>query len=331
MTLGLCTSYNLIAQEEAFTPPTDIQFKQQKKKEWKISSDQDLVDDALMVLFPAPMDEGGLGYEDWKTPAYWSCTTCPKQQFLDYNNSDDSSVPLIHFPFEINYTISVGELAFTYNKHNYKLACFSTAESNDGTGRFVSGVLGLALIEQKKGVNIIRDFNPAVNFQGSFTNVDPPTQVFKTATGFYFIGKGGLANGVSVEDYWPIFSDLFVYSQELKQVLRVHHAFCDLNCEQGSNWKTELKSIETAKSGIEICTETTGVLLKDGYWEAPEILDSIQIDKRIIEAEMLRFKINTNYVVTNEGAIIETHQVVLENKEHQVEKFTFTTTHKTTL
>lgn len=312
------------SQDEMYTPPIDIAFELKNNLTWKTSLDSNLLDKALFILYPAPMDESGLGYEDWRNPAYWTCKTCTKKFFFDFNNSDDSLVPTISFPFEINYTVSAGELDFVHNKRSYKLLCFSTAESNDGTGRFVSGVLGMALVERGKNGDKLIAFNPAVNYQGAFQNVDPPSRVVHSNQEVFFIGKGGVANGVSVEDYWPIYSDLFVYNQQLNQILRIRHAYCDLNCEKGSNWQTELVSILQEKNNTIVQTQTKGVLLKDAFWDAPQILNKVQINKRVIEDETVFFTLTTTYKIAPDGTVQEFNQIELSSSKKTGEIFTFT-------
>lgn len=248
-------------------------------------------DSVLFALYPAPLPDSSMDYNDMKTVAYWNCPTCAVDSLQDWNNADGAYIPTIAFPFSQNFTEVVGELTYADNQgKTNRLYAFSTAEYNDGTGRFTGGVLALANFRQHGNQWDMTRYNPSVNYQGKFTRSDGPDTaiIFKNKT--YFIGVGGLANGVSVEEYWPLFSDVFIYDESLNQVIRLNFYECALNCEKGTNYATEITSIDYFKGTYCVETLTKGELLAGYYWGGPRGINEAMIEELLKNYAWLRFE-----------------------------------------
>lgn len=289
--IGSMLSYGCFGQSsDDYTQPAQLYPAQFSSRELLLRGDSIMQDELLYQLYPAPMDENNPDYLDWKTTAYWSCDSCEKMTLTDWNNAEDTVPAYITFPFEVNYTDGSYDLSYEKNGSRYHLWSFCTAENNEGVGRFVSGVLSLALFQKEPdGWKLIR-FNPAVNYQGAFTNCDPPDSVIQIGNTIYFSGIGGISNGISVEDYWPLFSDLFLYNENLEQLIRLRYAVCRLNGDYGSNWTSEIMfSPKWGQDGLMVYT--SGVLYRDAFWEGPEFMNKINVNRLLTENQFLPFEI----------------------------------------
>ncbi len=271
------------AQEvDAYSPPKVLSFEAENWKKISLSDAQVAPDSLLYQLFPAPMPEDGLDAVDYKDPAYWTCTTCPEFSLYDANNSDDSIQSFLSFPFSINYTIEVGRLAYKSSDGNNRLVVsFSTSDHNDGSGRFASGVLSLAVLEEQNNAWKVLQFELAVNAQGQFTNADPVSQIdVSSAKDTFFVIFGGVANGVSVEDYYPLYANrYYISSDDLNEKICILNADCMVMDGKGTHWITKKK--KTAQQGISR-NELETIITYDPNmcWMLPMGLDQFRSDEK---------------------------------------------------
>jgi hypothetical protein len=260
-----------LSQEDGPIPPIDISFDLDKLKQLDFGTDSLNADKVLFLLFPAPMNEDDPELSEWKTAAYWSCFSCLKREFVVFEDDEDAEKEMI--PYDRNYTSGTNILYYrTGDQKERAVACFSTSEMNDGTGRFTRGVLSIAHFEKQKGSWKLISFNPFVNLQGSFTLASPIDAIkFDMNGNPFFIINGGEANGVSTEDYWPLYQGLYVIDGEtLTQIIHLQGASCKENGEAvGSIWDTEIKEIKSIDGKVLITTRTTGLLVKEYNWFFP--------------------------------------------------------------
>gem|GEM_PF-4787997 len=267
---------NLVSfsQEEGPIYPIDISFDLNTLKQQDFGSDSLNADKILFLLFPAPMSENDPELSEWKTAAFWNCPTCVKKEFIVF--ADDEEVEKEFIPHDRNYTSCSDILYYkTSDQKERAVASFSTSEMNDGTGRFARGVLSIAHFEKQNGFWKILNFNPFVNLQGSFTFASPIDAVLFDKYGkAYLVIHGGEANGVSPEDYWPLYQGLYVIDGEtLEEVLHIRGASCRENTDVpvGSSWDTEITKIEESSlMGIVMQTRSTGLIVKEYNWSLPE-------------------------------------------------------------
>jgi hypothetical protein len=262
------------SQDDVIFRPTDISFDLNKLKSMDFGTDSLDGDKLLFQFFPAPMSEEDSELSDWKTSAFWSCSSCLRHDFVSYE--DDEIAEKETLPYDANYTWCTNILYYQSERSTLRaIASFSTALMNDGTGRFTRGWLSLANFEKQKGVWKLLNFEPFVNFQGTFTQASPVDEVLIGENGkTYFLIHGGEANGVSPEDYWPLYQGLYVLDGEsLKELFHQQAASCSENGEAvGSNWITTLKEIKRTSDGVQFTLETKGLLVKEFDWYRPTML-----------------------------------------------------------
>ncbi len=293
------------SQEDGPIPPINISFDPDKLKQLDFGTDSLNADKVLFQLFPAPMNEDDPELSEWKTAAYWSCSSCWRGELYTFekDESDEGDEKEL-IPYERNYTSCTSILYYkTKNSIERAVASFSSSEMNDGTGRFTRGVLSIAHFEKQNGSWKLLNFNPFVNLQGSFTLASPVDEVFYDTKGkLFFVIHGGEANGVSTEDYWPLYQGLFLIDGEsLSEVLHLKGASCQENGEAvGSVWNTEITKIESGVFGTNVEIKTTGLIVKEYNWYLPKALQFIS--KPDFEALPSRFNFTANqsfyYTVT---------------------------------
>lgn len=259
------------SQEEGPIPPIELSFDLNKLKQLDFGTDSLNADKVLFQLFPAPMKEDDPELSEWRIAAYWSCSSCLKREFVVFEDEEEAEKELI--PYDGNYTSCTNILYYQSQKGSlHAIASFSTSQMNDGTGRFARGVLSLAHFEKQKGHWKLIHFNPFVNLQGSFTLASPIDSIaFDTNGKPYLIIHGGEANGVSPEEYWPLYQGLYVIDGEtLTQILHLRGASCIENGEAvGSVWDTEITKIESNLMETVILTKTSGLIVKEYNWYLP--------------------------------------------------------------
>lgn len=260
------------SQEDGSIPPVNISFDLEQLKKLDFGRDSLNADQVLFQLFPAPMSEDDPELSEWKTSAYWSCSSCLKRVMATFEDDEESEV----LPFDGNYTSCTNILYYQSEKGSLRaIVSFSTSQMNDGTGRFTRGLLSLANFEKQNGSWRLIHFNPFVNFQGSFTLASPVDEVMISKTGkTYFLIHGGEANGVSPEDYWPLYQGLYVISgEQLVEDLHIPAASCKENNDPvGSVWNTEITDIGEGLLGTVIKIKTGGLIVKEYSWGLPESL-----------------------------------------------------------
>ncbi|MDF3027408.1 MAG: hypothetical protein K0S23_1715 [Fluviicola sp.] len=292
--LSIACSGSLGFSQEGAFKPLDISFDLGKLKQLDFGVDSLDPDTILFHLFPAPMSEDDPELSEWKTSAYWTCSSCWRGELYSFEEDEDFEKELI--PYERNYTSCTSILNYkTKDGIERAMASFSSSQTNDGTGRFTRGVLSLAHFEKQNGNWKLIDFNPFVNLQGSFTLASPVDAVVFNPNGkVYFTIHGGEANGVSPEDYWPLYQGLYVIDGEsLSDVLYLKGASCRENGEAvGSVWDTEIMKIESNVFGTNIETKTTGLIVKEYNWFLPKALQFIS--KSDFDLLPLRFSFTAN-------------------------------------
>jgi len=280
------------SQYEGMIPPVEISFDLNKLNQLDFGTDSLQKDEILLKLFPAPMKEDDPELSEWRTSAYWSCPSCLKRELSAYEYSEEPEKASV--PFERNFTWCESILYYKTEEgkgSQRAIASFSTAEVNDGTGRFTPGVLSLALFEYRGGHWQLIDFNPFVNFQGQFTAASPVDEVKISSNGkTYFVIRGGEANGVSPEDYWPLYQGLYLISEEsLSETFHIPGASCEENGPAvGSVWNTEITDLGENFFGSVLEIKTAGLIVKEYNWGLPEVL--LYISKSDFDALPARFR-----------------------------------------
>lgn len=272
--LGSSMSFS---QDDKPILPINISFDLNQLKASDFGTDSLDGEQLLFRLFPAPMNEDDPELSEWKTAAYWSCSSCLKKEFVVFE--DEEGVEKEILPFDGNYTTCTTILYYQSEKGSLRaIASFSTSQLNDGTGRFTRGLLSLANFEKQDGRWRLLHFNPFVNFQGSFTLASAVDQVLINKMGkTYFLIHGGEANGVSPEDYWPLYQGLYVIEGEsLSEIIHISGASCRENNDAvGSVWETEITDIAPNSMGTVIKTKTSGLIVKAYNWYLPDVLQFI--------------------------------------------------------
>lgn len=268
------------SQDDKPIPPITISFDLNKLKQLDFGTDSLNADRVLFQLFPAPMNEDDPELSEWKTSAFWTCSSCLRSEFYPFekDESDEGDEKEL-IPYERNYT-SCTSMLYYKTKDNIEkaVASFSSSEMNDGTGRFTRGFLSIAHFEKHNGSWKLINFNPFVNLQGSFTLASPVDGVFYDTNGrLFFVIHGGEANGVSPEEYWPLYQGLFLIDGEsLSEVLHLRGASCQENGEAvGSVWDTDITKIESGLFGTNVEIKTTGLIVKEYNWYLPIALQFI--------------------------------------------------------
>lgn len=309
--LCLFMAFWSFSQEEGAFRPTDISFDVNKLKLLDFGTDSLDGNKLLLQFFPAPMSEEDLEYSEWKTSAFWSCSSCFRREMVVFENAEEKEWETL--PFDANYTWCTNILYYQSEKGTLRaIVSFSTSQMNDGTGRFTRGLLSLANFEKQNGRWKLLKFEPFVNFQGSFTQASPVDEVLITKSGkTYFLIHGGEANGVSPEDYWPIYQGLYVIEAEsLFQYLHVSAASCqENNPPVGSLWETEILEINEGLLGTEIIIKTTGLIVKEYSWGLPESLQFIA--ETDFEALPARFNFITTQKFLHAPAGLRTEKPVV--------------------
>lgn len=300
------------SQEDGSIPPIDIFFDLNTLKQQDFGSDSLNADKILFLLFPAPMSEDDPELSEWKTAAFWNCPTCVKKEFIVF--ADDEEVEKEFIPHDRNYTSCSDILYYkTSDQKERAVASFSTSEMNDGTGRFTRGVLSIAHFEKQNNSWKLINFNPFVNLQGSFTFASPIDAVSFDKNGkAYLVIHGGEANGVSPEDYWPLYQGLYVIDGEtLTEVLHLQGASCRENTDVpvGSSWDTEIKQIETTGEGIVFTISTTGIIVKAYNWFLPEPLQFVS--KADFEALPERFNFGTAQKFIYKNKVLDAEKPII--------------------
>lgn len=323
--LCLFIAFWSFSQEDAAFRPTDISFDLAKLKGLDFGTDSLDGNKLLFQLFPAPMQQEHPELSEWKTSAFWSCSSCAGHDFVSYEDDETSEKETL--PYDANYTWCTNILYYQSERGTLRaIASFSTAQMNDGTGRFTRGLLSLANFEKQNGTWKLLNFEPFVNFQGSFTQASPVDEVLIGKNGkTYFVIHGGEANGVSPEDYWPLYQGLYVISGEsLSEALYISAASCKENNDPiGSIWNTEIKNLEEGLLGLNIETKTTGLIVKEYSWGLPEALQYISGSD--FEALPARFNFTATQKFTRNAASLMAEKPVVtirytDSKGAKVEK-----------
>lgn len=299
------------SQEDGLIPPINISFDLSKLKQLDFGRDSLNADKVLFQLFPAPMNEDDPELSEWKTAAFWKCPTCEKKEFTVFADDVEEEKELI--PYDRNYTSCSNILYYRTNDQKERaVASFSTSEMNDGTGRFTRGVLSIAHFEKQNGSWKLLNFNPFVNLQGSFTLASPIDEISYDKIGKpYFIIHGGEANGVSPEEYWPLYQGLYVIDGEtLSEILHLQGASCRENNEPvGSIWDTKINQIETTGEGVIFTISTTGIIVKAFNWYLPEPFQFVS--KTDFELLPARFNFGTAQKLVYRNKTLEADKPVI--------------------
>lgn len=257
-----------------FPEPKDIAFDIKRLRSLDFGKDTLNRNAVLEQVFNKQIDPDDWNYNDFYDLTYWKCSTCKKVSILDENQSYADQLVYEKLPLEINYTQLIGQLDFQgSNEKAYSLLSFSTGPDYELTGRFVSGMLSLALMEKNDSWKI-KQFNLVVNYQGAFQQANGIDTLIELPNGEpLFVGYGGVANGVSAEDYWPVYENLYCYDfKDLKETIKFHSAVCWINGDEdlGSKWETKIIEPQMVGEQTQLTVLTTGRLDKDRMWGLPE-------------------------------------------------------------
>lgn len=273
-TTEISTESNVYSSDTFQIPePTTISFELERLR--KLDFGKDSLNNRLVLeqLFTSPIGPDEWNYNDFHEMAYWKCTSCAKEKILDENNSSSDEPIFVELPYDYNYTELIGQLDFNgKNGRAYRLLSFSTAMEYEHTGRFVPGMLSLALLEEQASWKI-NQFRLVVNYQGSFQRASGIDSLFFLSNGTpYFVGSGGVANGVSGEDYWPVYENLYVYNgQTLNEALVIGSAKCWINGDEdlGSKWSSQMIENRVVNGQEQLTFLTIGRLDKSRMWGLP--------------------------------------------------------------
>ncbi|MGV3611744.1 MAG: hypothetical protein ACO1N0_12380 [Fluviicola sp.] len=309
--LCLFITFGSFSQEDVTIRPIDISFDLNKLKTLDFGTDSLNGEKLLFQFFPAPMNEDDPELSEWRTSAFWSCSSCTRREMTVFENAEESERETL--PFDANYTSCTSILYYQSEKGTLRaIVSFSTSQMNDGTGRFTRGLLSLANFEKQNGTWKLLNFEPFVNFQGSFTMASPVDEVLIDQNGkTYFLIHGGEANGVSPEEYWPIYQGLYVIDGKyLSEVLHVSAASCKENNDPvGSFWDTEIKILGDGLLGLNMETKTSGLIVKQYSWGLPESLQ--YISESDFEALPERFNFITTQKFTRNTASLLTEKPMI--------------------
>lgn len=276
----------------------------------RISFGKDTLNDTtvLFKLFPAPIDENCLNFNDDYNVAYWQCSSCKPQIFIDNNYYDDSTVFYDTLPYDFNYTSIVRKIEYTDRQGIPScLYSFTTSRSYPPCGRISSGLLSLALFKKTQDWKL-QCFNPFVNYQGSFATADAPDSVIVLPVkDELFTMHGGFANGPSYYAYTPIAANLYFFeSTRCSEMVKILNAFCINNGEDfGSKWSSKItvSASDTDTSFFKVVTK--GVLDKKNIWGAP--LEIAEINEAVFKKlpRKFNFTIVLNYSYIHGKAKLE--------------------------
>lgn len=300
------------SQDDGVFQPLDISFDVNKLKALDFGSDSLDGDKILFQLFPAPMNEDDPELSEWRVSAFWKCSSCIKRGFVSYEDTEMTEIDSL--PYDANYTVCTNILYYQSEKGSLRaVASFSTSLMNDGTGRFTRGLLSLAHFEKQNGRWKLLNFEPFVNFQGTFTLASPVDEVMIGENGkTCFLIHGGEANGVSPEEYWPVYQGLYVIDgKSLVELLHIPGASCQENNDPiGSVWDTEIKSVGSSPVGATVIhTKTSGLIVKEYNWGVPEVLKPISKTDFESLPDRFTFSAEQEFIADFSGTAIERQSI----------------------
>lgn len=292
-------SFGSHAQESEMKKPKAISFDLEKMKQLDFGSGALDPDKVLFQLFPAPMDEDDPEMVEWRSAAFWTCPSCEKRVFKVFGDEPEEET----LPYDRNYTIAGGVYEFTTESGvSRAIVSFSTSDHNDGTGRFARGLLSAALFEKQNNQWKLINFNPFVNVQGSFTLASGIDGIFASRhKKVYFLIHGGQANGVSTEEYWPLYQGLYVIDPEtLQEIFHLPGASCQENGEAlGTVWESEIIDIQNGKTETLFFVNSKGLIVKKYSWELPSAFDFVsEADFKLLPE---RFQFEASQMITSTG------------------------------
>lgn len=268
------SEFSMIEDTLVFPEPKDITFDIKRLRALDFGKDTLNRNAVLEQIFTQRTQPDDWNYSDFYDLSCWKCSTCDKKNVLDENSSEGDEIYYEQLPLDINYTQLIGQLDFQgSNEKAYSLLSFSTGPDYELTGRFVSGMLSLALLEKSDSWKI-KQFNLVVNYQGSFQKASGIDTLIELPNGEpIFVGIGGVANGISVEDYWPVYENLYCYDfHDLKETIQLHNAICWINGEEdlGSKWHTQIVGSSIVEGQQQITFLTSGRIDKERMWGLPD-------------------------------------------------------------
>ncbi|WP_300662513.1 DNA recombination protein RmuC, partial [Fluviicola sp.] len=310
-------SFGSQAQESGMKKPKAISFDLEKMKQLDFGSGALDPDKILFKLFPAPMDEDDPETVEWRSAAFWSCRGCEKRVFKVLDDEPEEET----IPYERNYTVACGAYEFkTEDGISRAIISFSTSDHNDGTGRFARGVLSVALFEKQNNQWKLINFNPFVNLQGSFTLASGVDGVFASKhKKVYFLIHGGQANGVSTEEYWPLYQGLYVIDPEtLQEVFHLPSATCQENGEAlGTVWESELIDIQSGKTETVFFVNSKGLIVKEHVWELPAAFNFVSEADFKLLPERFQFEASQMISVTGTGLVVKKTSISIHYKDEK--------------
>lgn len=305
------------AQESELKKPKAISLDPEKMKQLDFGSGALDPDKILFQLFPAPMDEDDPELVEWRKAAFWSCSNCEKRVFKVFDDEPEEET----IPYERNYTVASGAYEFkTETGASRAIISFSTSDHNDGTGRFARGVLSVALFEKQNNQWKLIHFNPFVNLQGSFTLASGVDGIFVSRhKKVYFLVHVGQANGVSTEDYWPLYQGLYVLDPEtLKEIFHLPGASCQENGEAlGTIWESELIDIQSSKTETVFFVNSKGLIVKEYVWDLPAAFEFVtEADFKLLP-ERFQFEASQMISVTASGLTVKKTSISIHYKDEK--------------
>lgn len=170
---------------------------------------------ALWRLFPGSDLPSVREDREGEDMVAWACPDCPLRTFPSgWGWAADSTEDVIAFPYEANFTAVLGTLRFRDQAGTeFILVSFNTAEDWLPSGRFTHGILGLALFERQDRECLLRSFAPALDASGGFMRAFPPDTAWNAASKQpLFVINAFEPPGFAVLRYWPMYSQLRIYS-----------------------------------------------------------------------------------------------------------------------
>ncbi len=207
--------------------------------------------------------------EDISTLRLWSCPGCTPIRFRPMFAESDTDY--VFFPFERHFTQLIEDDTFRCRTGEaYRLLSFSTSEDYPPSGRWVYGLLGLALLrEQDEGAWVVVEFEPAFDMNGMYmTAFAPRDLLFEQNGNLLFRVDEPYPCGPPVTDYYPCYSDLAFYAfyqNKLQKVLQVP----DISCSnfgdpkaKGSAWTTEINLVSGQAAFPDIVVRKQGHIFR---------------------------------------------------------------------
>lgn len=258
----------------------------------------------LKTFFPGKLIPGNNYHSDtsMRFPV-WICNSCPPRKFEFYDGVMDKYE--VTFPLSKNVTAVLSEKAFNDSGTRYKYMFFTTNYEDPGVGRYEGGFLGVARFKYYNSKWILLNFDPAIDFLGTWGSAPEPSKILKLGN-----NKQGILinnyyemNVAQDDNFYPQFKYYKIYSlvnNKYKTVFFINNYTCERLFSSnpdsiGTLWDSKIifsdNSDTNGFSNIKLIT--TGILIpRKCYKEALPDKSLLKLAKR---NKSCKFRITRNY------------------------------------